>query len=77
MLDNVRIIHTINLMDAAGIELADIDGLSVAKLKALLREQHAQLLTHREQIVVKDAQILSYTAEIESLRLLIRKLRNM
>ena len=77
MLDNVRIIHTINLMDAAGIELADIDGLSVAKLKALLREQHAQLLTHRELLVVKDAQILSYTAEIESLRLLIRKLRNM
>ena len=71
-------------MDAAGVELADLDGMSVAKLKALLheqhatlQEQHAELLTHREQIVVKDAQILSYTAEIESLRLLIRKLRLM
>src|SRR5450755_896134 len=57
-------------MDVASVELADLDVLSVAELKALLQEKHAQL-------VVKDAQILSYTAEIESLRLLIRKLRNM
>jgi transposase len=71
-------------MDAAGVELADLDRLSVAKLKALLHEQHAalqekhaQLLIQREQLVVRDAQILSYTAEIESLRLLIRKLRLM
>ena len=47
-------------MDAAGVELADLDGMSVAKLKALLheqhatlQEQHAELLTHREQLVVK------------------------
>jgi transposase len=71
-------------MDDASFELADLDGMSVAKLKSLLheqhatlQEQHAELLTHREQIIVKDAQILSYTAEIESLRLLIRKLRLM
>jgi len=57
-------------MDAASAELADLDVLSVLELKALLQEKHAQL-------VIKDAEILSYTAEIESLRLLIRKLRNM
>jgi transposase len=71
-------------MYAAGIELADLDGLSVAKLKVLLfdqhaalHEQHAQLLSHREQLIAKDAQILDYTVEIESLKLLIRKLRHM
>ena len=69
-IDNVRSIHTINAMDAASSELADLDALSNAELKALLQEKHAQL-------VVKDAEILSYTAEIESLKLLIRKLRLM
>jgi hypothetical protein len=71
-------------MDAAGIELADLDGLSVAKLKLLLcekhvalQEQHAQLLSHREQIVVKDEQIRFYTVEIEALKLQILKLRRM
>ena len=58
------------LMNAASSELADIDALSLAELKALLQEKQAQ-------IVVKDAEILSYTAEIESLKLLIRKLRLM
>jgi hypothetical protein len=71
----VRSIHTINDMDAAGVELADLDGLSVAELKTLLQEQYAQLLTHREQLVVKDAQILCYTVEIETLKLQILKLR--
>jgi transposase len=70
LLDNVCRMHTIKVMDAASGELADLDGLSVAELKTLLQEKHAQL-------VVKDAQILSYTAEIESLKLLIRKLRLM
>jgi transposase len=64
-------------MDAASNELADLDALSVSELKALLQQQHVELLTHREQLFAKDAQILSYTAEIESLRLLIRKLRLM
>jgi transposase len=64
-------------MDAAGIELADLDGLSVAKLKALLCDQHAQLLTHREQLIVKDEQIRFYTFEIEALKLQILKLRHM
>ena len=71
-------------MDAGGIELADLDGLSVANLKVLLcekhaalQEQHAQLLSHREQLIAKDAQLLDYTVEIESLKLLIRKLRHM
>jgi transposase len=62
--------HTINVMDAASSVLANLDGLSLAEVKALLEEKHAEL-------AVKDAQILSYTAEIESLRLLIRTLRGM
>jgi transposase len=57
-------------MDVAGVELPDFDGLNVAELKALLQEKHALL-------AIRDAQILSYTAEIESLKLLIRKLRDM
>src|SRR5450631_252002 len=71
-------------MDAAGVELADLDGLSVAELKALLREKHAtllmqseQLLTQSEQLAVKDAHILSYTAQIEAFKLHILKLRQM
>jgi transposase len=64
-------------MDVASNELADLDALSVSELKALLQQQHVELLIHREQLFAKDAQILSYTAEIESLRLLIRKLRLM
>jgi transposase len=69
-------------MDAVGIELADLDGLSFAKLKVLLcdqhaalQEQHAQLLTQSEQLVVKDEQIRFYTFEIEALKLQILKLR--
>jgi transposase len=64
-------------MDAAGVQLADCDGLSVAELKALLHEKHAQLLTQSEQLVVQDAQIRAYTDEIETLKLYILKLRRM
>jgi transposase len=71
-------------MDAAGVELADLDAMSNAELKALLREKHAtllvqseQLLTQSEQLAVKDAQILSYTAQIEAFKLHILKLRQM
>src|SRR5664279_1917219 len=71
-------------MDAVGIGLADLDGLSVADLKVLLcekhaalQEQHTQLLSHREQLIAKDAQLRDYTVEIETLKLLIRKLRHM
>ena len=71
-------------MDAAGVELAGLDGLSAAKLKSLLceqhaalQEQHAELLTHREQLVVKDQEIRFYTFQIEALKLQILKLRRM
>ena len=64
-------------MDSARIERADLGGLSVAELKALLHEQHAQLLTQSEQLAAKDAQILSYTVEIEALKLQILKLRRL
>jgi len=57
-------------MDAARIELTDLDGLSIAELKVLLQEKHAQL-------VIKDAQILSHTFEIEALKLQILRLRQM
>jgi transposase len=71
-------------MDVAGVELAGLDGLSAAKLKSLLceqhaalQEQHAELLTHREQLVVKDQEIRFYTFQIEALKLQILKLRRM
>ncbi|MGH7716880.1 MAG: IS66 family transposase [Vulcanimicrobiaceae bacterium] len=57
-------------MDAARVELADLDELSVAELKSLLQEKHAQL-------VVKDAQILNYAVELEALKLQILTLRRM
>ncbi len=57
-------------MDSANDTLPDLDGLSVADLKALLQEQHVQL-------VAKDAELLSVKTEIESLKLLILKLRRL
>jgi transposase len=57
-------------MDSAGVELADLDRLSVAELKALLQEQHARL-------AVQDALLHSYTLEIEALKLQILKLRRL
>jgi transposase len=50
-------------MDSASVALADLDGLSVAELKALLREQQAEILSHK--------------AEIEALKLQILKLRRL
>jgi transposase len=64
-------------MDATCIEPAYLDRLSVEKLKALLCDQHAELLSHREQLVVKDEQIRFYACEIETLKLQILKLRRM
>jgi transposase len=69
-LDNLRDIHTIREMVSAGVELADLDGLSVAELKALLQEQHAKL-------AVQDALLRSYTLEIEALKLQILRLRRL
>jgi len=48
-------------MDSANAALPDLDGLSIAELKALVYEQHAQLHTHKLQI--------------EKLNLLIARLR--
>jgi transposase len=57
-------------MDAARVELAGLDALTIVELKALLQEKHAQLVT-------QDAQIRSYTIQIEALKLQILKLRQM
>jgi len=65
------------VMDVASSKLADLDGMSVDNLKALLQEQHVELLFHREQLVAKDTQILEYTVEIQTLKLLIAKLQRM
>ena len=65
------------VMDVASSKLADLDGMSVDYLKALLQEQHVELLFHREQLVAKDTQILEYTVEIQTLKLLIAKLQRM
>lgn len=57
-------------MESAHETLPDLDGLSVADLKALIIAQD-------EQLVVKDAELLSRNVEIESLKLLILKLRRL
>uniref|UniRef100_E6PCP2 Transposase of ISCARN48, IS66 family n=1 Tax=mine drainage metagenome TaxID=410659 RepID=E6PCP2_9ZZZZ len=57
-------------MDSANAALPDLDRLNLAELKSMLREQHAELIT-------KDAQLLSYSVEIETLKLQILKLRRM
>ena len=71
-------------MDSASVELADVDGLSVEELKALLREQReqlvvkdAQLLTQSEQLGVKDELLRFYTVQIEALKSQLQKLRRM
>ncbi len=45
-------------MESASVALPDLDGLSVAELKVLLREQHAQILSHTLQIEALKLQIL-------------------
>ena len=50
--------------------LPDLDGLSVAELKTLLHDQH-------EQLVAKDAELLSHRLLIEQLKLQILKLRRL
>jgi hypothetical protein len=69
--------HTIKGMDAASGELTDLDSLSVAELKAMLREQHAALQEKHAQLAVQDTLLRSYTVEIEALKLQILKLRRM
>src|ERR1700756_533719 len=61
---------------AAGV-LPDLEALDPSELKALIVAQHNQILAHREQLHVKDEQLLSRDAEIEHLKLLIAKLRRM
>ncbi len=50
-------------MESASVEVLDLDEMSVTELKALLREQHAEILSHK--------------AHIESLKLQIIKLRRL
>lgn len=50
-------------MESASVEVVDLDRLSVTELKALLREQQAEILSHK--------------AQIESLKLQILKLRRL
>jgi hypothetical protein len=57
-------------MQSASVVLPDLDRLNVTELKALLRKQHAELLSQK-------AELLSHKTEIESLKLLILKLRRM
>jgi len=57
-------------MDSENAALPNLDGLSIAELKALVHEQHAQL-------VITNAELLSHTLLVESLKLQILKLRRM
>jgi len=64
-------------VDCANAELPELDGLSVAQLKTLLREKHSQLVEKDEQLVAKDAELLSHRLTIEALKLQILKLRRL
>jgi transposase len=64
-------------MDAALTSLPDLDTLDPAALKAILRATCEELVATQEQVLVKDAQLLSRDNEIEHLKLLIAKLRRM
>src|SRR6201981_2200916 len=64
-------------MNSASGRLPDLEALDPSELKALIVAQHNQILAHREQLHVKDEQLLSRDAEIEHLKLLIAKLRRM
>jgi transposase len=71
-------------VDCASDAFPDLDVLSVAEMKSLLRKQHAQLaaqdvrlLAQDEQLVAKEAEILSHKALIEALKLQILKLRRL
>lgn len=57
-------------MESANDALPDLDGLSISELKALVHEKHAQL-------VVTNAELLSHTLLVESLKLEILKLRRL
>ena len=62
-------------MDSASVALPDLDGLSVAELKALLHEQRAHILAKDEQLISKEAELLSSKAEVLSHRLMIEALK--
>lgn len=64
-------------MDSAKAALPDLDGLSIAELKVLLREHHAVVQEQSAQLVAKDAELLSHRVEIEALKLEILKLRRL
>ncbi len=71
-------------MDSANAALPDLDGLSIAELKALVHEQHAvvqeqcaQLVAKDDQIAAKNVELLSRRVEIEALKLEILKLRRL
>ncbi len=64
-------------MDSARVDVVDLDGLSVTEMKTLLRDQHVQLLAKNAQLAAKDAQLLSYSVELEVLKLQLLKLRRL
>jgi hypothetical protein len=53
-------------MDSANAVLPDLDGLSIAELKVLLREHQAVVQEQSAQLVAKDAELLSHRVEIEA-----------
>ena len=67
--------RTITNMDSASDALPDLDGLSLADLKALLIAKDEQLTAKDQQLATKDAELLAHRLTIESLKLLIPKLQ--
>jgi transposase len=57
-------------MDSANVALPDLDRMSVAELKVLLCDQHAELLS-------KDEELRFFKTEIQNLKLQLLKLRRM
>lgn len=69
-------------MDSANVALPDLDRMSVAELKMLLRDKYAEILSHNEQLRSQDEQLRaldedlrSCKTEIQLLKLHILKLR--
>jgi transposase len=64
-------------MDSANDTLPDLDGLSVAELKELLQQQHAELLLSKAEVLSSKAEVLSHRLTIEALKLQLLKLRRL
>jgi hypothetical protein len=52
-----RLLYT-RRMESANVTLPDLDQLNVTELKTLLREQHAELLSKDEELLLHKAELV-------------------